>query len=103
MGATDELRAMATRRELEDVPPNRERALKMLADAERSLKAARSIAEDDPKSALLLAWDGVAFQALAAALRSLAIGSQASLVTTAVPSQLAGRYSASERSSPELM
>lgn len=68
MGAAEVLNAMAARQELEHVASDVDKALKMLDDAERSLKAARSIAKEDPRSALLLAWDGVAFQALAAAL-----------------------------------
>lgn len=67
-GAAEELWAMAQRRELEQIEPNVDRAQKLLKDAERSLKTARSIAPTDPKSALLLAWDGDAFPTLAAAL-----------------------------------
>jgi len=68
VAAARELRAFVERSELEKVEASVDKAQAMLKDAERSLKAARSIVSVDPKSALLLAWDGIAFQALAAAL-----------------------------------
>ena len=68
MDSATQLKAMLDRRELEAVEPTVEKAEVMLKAAERSLRAARSIATADPKSAVLLAWDGIAFQALAAAL-----------------------------------
>jgi hypothetical protein len=68
MGASEELNAMADRQELERIEPNVDKAETMLAVADRSLKTARSIVAPDPNSALLLAWDAIAFQALAATL-----------------------------------
>jgi uncharacterized protein YyaL (SSP411 family) len=68
MGVAEELKAMADRRELDAVEPSVEKAKVMLSAADRSLKTARSIASTDPDSTLLVAWGGIAFQALAAAL-----------------------------------
>jgi hypothetical protein len=68
MGSADELQAMAERQELERIEPSAAKARALLADARRSLKTCRSIATGDPKSALLLAWDGIAFPTLTAAL-----------------------------------
>jgi hypothetical protein len=68
VAAAGELKDFVERSELERVESSVDKAEAMLKDAERSLKTARSIASADPKSALLLAWDGIAFQALAAAL-----------------------------------
>jgi hypothetical protein len=68
MGSAEELKAMAERRQLEPVEPSVARARALLADAKRSLATSRAIVAEDPKSALLLVWDGVAFPALAAAL-----------------------------------
>jgi hypothetical protein len=68
MGAAGELKAMADRQELEAIEPSVDKAEAMLVTADRSLKTARSIASSDPDSALLLAWDAIAFQALAATL-----------------------------------
>jgi len=59
---------MADRQELEAIERSPAKASALLADARRSLQTCRSIAEKDPKSALLLAWDGIAFPALTAAL-----------------------------------
>ncbi len=68
MGAADELKAMAARQELEPVETNAAKARELITDARRSLATCRAIAASDPKSALLLAWDGVAFPTLTAAL-----------------------------------
>src|SRR2546428_13562285 len=68
MGSAEELKAMADRRELEPIEPRAAKASALLADARRSLVTFRSIAGKDPKSALLLTWDGVAFPTLTAAL-----------------------------------
>ncbi len=68
MGAADELKAMAERQELEPIEPSAAKASALLADSHRSLVTCRSIAAKDPKSALLLAGDGVAFPTLTAAL-----------------------------------
>lgn len=68
MGAAEDLKAMADRRALEAIEASVDRAETILIAADRSLKTARSIASSDPDSALLLAWDGIAFQALAATL-----------------------------------
>jgi len=59
---------MAERQELEAIERSPAKASALIADARRSLVTCRSIAEKDPKSALLLAWDGIAFPALTAAL-----------------------------------
>lgn len=59
---------MAERQELESIERSPEKANALLADARRSLVTCRSIAGKDPKSALLLAWDGIAFPSLTAAL-----------------------------------
>jgi hypothetical protein len=68
MGSAEELKAMADRQELEPIERSAAKASALLADARRSLVTCRSIAGKDPKSALLLAWDGVAFPTLTAAL-----------------------------------
>jgi hypothetical protein len=68
MGAAEELKAMATRQELELIEPSAIKASELLTDARRSLATCRTIAASDPKSTLLLAWDGVAFPTLTAAL-----------------------------------
>lgn len=68
MGSAEELKAMAERRELEAIEPSTDRARQLLSDAVQSLNTSRSIVANDPKSALLVAWDGVAFPALSAAL-----------------------------------
>ena len=68
MGSAEELKAMAERQELEPVERSAEKASALLADARRSLTTCRSIASTDLKSALLLAWDGIAFPTLTAAL-----------------------------------
>ena len=68
MGSAEELRRMAERGELEAIEPSVAAARKLLSDAKRSLATCRAIAENDPKSALLLAWDGVTFPLLAGAL-----------------------------------
>lgn len=67
MGSAEELRAMAERQELEPIERSPSKASALLVDARRSLKTCRSIAEQDPKSTLLLAWDGI-FPTLTAAL-----------------------------------
>lgn len=59
---------MVGRHELDETEPNLDKAEAMLTGADRSLKTARMVASADPDSALLLAWDGIAFQTLAAAL-----------------------------------
>ena len=64
MGSAEELKAMSKRQELEPIERSAEKASALLADARRSLITCRSIAGKDPKSALLLAWDGVAFPTL---------------------------------------
>jgi hypothetical protein len=68
MGAAEELKAMATRQELELIEPSAFKASELVTDAKRSLATCRAIAASDPKSTLLLAWDGVAFPTLTAAL-----------------------------------
>jgi hypothetical protein len=68
VGAAEDLQAMADRHELDAIERSVDKAEASLAVADRSLKTARWIAASDPDSALLLAWDGVAFQALAATL-----------------------------------
>jgi len=68
MGAAEELKAMATRQELELIEPSALKASELVTDATRSLATCRAIAVSDPKSTLLLAWDGVAFPTLTAAL-----------------------------------
>src|SRR5712692_10366476 len=68
MGSAEELRAMAERQELEAIERSPAKATALIADARRTLATCRSIAAKDPKSALLLAWDGIAFPALTAAL-----------------------------------
>lgn len=59
---------MADRGELERIEVNVALARRLLEDSGRALVTCNRIAQDDPKSVLLLAWDGVAFQLLAAAL-----------------------------------
>jgi len=59
---------MTERQELEAIERSSAKASALIADARRSLVTCRSIAEKDPKSGLLLAWDGIAFPALTAAL-----------------------------------
>ena len=59
---------MAERQELEAIERGQAKATALIADARRTLATCRSIAAKDPKSALLLAWDGIAFTALTAAL-----------------------------------
>ena len=68
MGTAEELKAMADSQELEAIERSPTKATALIADARRSLATCRSIAAKDPKSALLLAWDGIAFPCLAAAL-----------------------------------
>ena len=68
MGSAEELRAMAERQELEAIERSPAKATALIADARRTLATCRSIATKDPKSAVLLAWDGIAFPALTAAL-----------------------------------
>ena len=68
MGSAEELKYLAERQELEPIEVSASKAAALLVQARRSLKTCRSIAEQDPKSALLLAWDGVAFPSLTAAL-----------------------------------
>src|SRR5713101_4227151 len=68
MGSVEELRAMAQRQELEPIERSASTAGALLEDARRSLGTCRSITTKDPKSALLLAWDAVAFPTLAASL-----------------------------------
>jgi hypothetical protein len=68
MGSAEVLKAMAERQELEPIERSVTKATALLIDARRSLITCRSIAIKDPKSALLLAWDGVAFPTLSAAL-----------------------------------
>jgi hypothetical protein len=86
MGASDELRAMADRKELERIEANLDKADTMLVAASRSLTTARSIVSSDPDSALILAWDAIAFQALAAtlAIAGYRVTSQAGHHRTAV-------------------
>lgn len=59
---------MAQRGELEPVEPRPAAAGDLLDDARRALASCQAIADTDPKSGLLLAWDGVAFPLLVAAL-----------------------------------
>lgn len=59
---------MAARGELERIEPSVAAAEEGLVSASRSHATCRGIAESDPRSCLLLAWDGVAFPILAAAL-----------------------------------
>ena len=59
---------MAARGELEAIEPSVAAAQERLVSASRSLATCRQIVESDPRSCLLLAWDGVAFPILAAAL-----------------------------------
>ncbi len=59
---------MAERGELDAIEPSVDSVRKLLSDAKRSLATCRAIAGDDPKSALLLTWDGVTFPLLAGAL-----------------------------------
>lgn len=68
MGAAEELKAMAARQELEVIEASAVKASELLTGARRSLATCRVIAASDPKSTLLLAWDGVAFPTLTAAL-----------------------------------
>src|SRR5438132_13212654 len=68
MCSAEERRRMAERQELEAIERSPAKATELIADARRSLTTCRSIAVKDPKSALLLAWDGIAFPALTAAL-----------------------------------
>ena len=68
MGTAEELKAMADSQELEAIERSPTKASALITDARRSLATCRSIAAKDPKSALLLAWDGIAFPILAAAL-----------------------------------
>jgi hypothetical protein len=68
MGSAEELLAMTERGELEAIEPSVDSARNLLSDAKRSLATCRAIAGDDPKSALLLSWDGVIFPLLAGAL-----------------------------------
>jgi len=59
---------MAEREELEAIERSPAKATALIVDARRTLATCRSIATKDPKSAVLLAWDGIAFPALTAAL-----------------------------------
>ena len=59
---------MLERHELERVEPNVAAVSALLDSAERSIKTARLITGQDPDSALTIAWDRIAFQALAAML-----------------------------------
>lgn len=59
---------MLDRRELDVVDRDVDKAADLLKAAEHSIRTAKSIAEDDPDSALAILWDRVAFQALTAAL-----------------------------------
>ena len=68
MGSAEELKGMAERQELEAVERSSTKASALIEDARRALATCRSIVGKDPKSAVLLAWDGVAFTTLAAAL-----------------------------------
>jgi hypothetical protein len=68
MGSAEELKAMAERQELEPVEVSVPKASALIASAQRSLATCRAITGKDPNSALLLAWDGVAFPTLTAAL-----------------------------------
>jgi hypothetical protein len=68
MGAAEELKAMAARQELELIEPSAAKASELVTGARRSLATCRVIVASDPKSTLLLAWDGVAFPTLTAAL-----------------------------------
>ena len=67
MGAA-ELQAMAERGQLEKVEPSVTRAKALLESAKKTLGTCRGIVAGDARSALLLAWDGVAFPTLTAAL-----------------------------------
>jgi hypothetical protein len=68
VSAPEELRAMVSQGELEAVEPSAAAAHERLDSAARALITCRSIVEEDPRSSLLLAWHGVAFPLLAAAL-----------------------------------
>jgi hypothetical protein len=68
VGIAEELKGMVDRHELDVIDRDLDKAETILAGAERSLATARSIANSDPDNALLLGWDAVAFQALAATL-----------------------------------
>ncbi len=68
MGAAEQLRAMVDRHELELIDRDVAKAEVLLSAADRALETARSIAEKDPDSAMTVAWDRVAFQALGAML-----------------------------------
>ena len=68
MGSAEELRAIAERQELVAIERSPAKATALIADARRTLATCRSIATKDPKSAVMLAWDGIAFPALTAAL-----------------------------------
>ena len=68
MGSAEELKGMAERQELEAVERSSTKASALIEDARRALATCRSIVGKDPKSAVLLAWDGVAFTTLTAAL-----------------------------------
>lgn len=68
MGIAEELNGMVERHELEVIDRDLDKVETILRSANRSLTTARSIANSDPDNALLLAWDAVAFQALAATL-----------------------------------
>src|SRR5581483_2222791 len=68
MGAAEELAAMVDRHELERVESDLGRAAQLLDAADRATETASSIAAKDPDSAMTIAWDRVAFQALAAML-----------------------------------
>jgi hypothetical protein len=52
MGAAEELKAMATRQELELIEPSALKASELVTDARRSLATCRAIAASDPKSTL---------------------------------------------------
>src|SRR2546428_8261369 len=64
MGSAEELKGMAERQELEAVERSSTKASAMIEDARRSHATCRSMVGKDPKSAVLLAWDGVAFTTL---------------------------------------
>ena len=68
MSAAEELRAMASRGELEVVERSAATAQDRLVSAARTLATCRSVVDEDPRGSLLLAWDGVAFPLPAAAL-----------------------------------
>ncbi len=59
---------MAARGELAPIDPDPQAARAQVAEARSSLATCRSIVSSDPRSALMLAWDGVAFTLLSAAL-----------------------------------